>query len=100
MSFSPVPAGHRRLIEHLSCFHTVPATGTLRYVALLATSYAAAPRDFFAPTRSLTNTTYLINSPTQQIYEAGETPQIYALSDGAPISDMQCSVAGRDITLP
>ena len=98
--FSTVPAGHRRLVEHLSCSVHVPTTGALRYVAFLATSYTA-PRDWMPYTRSAADAgQYFINSATLFPFEAGETPMVYADSDLAPIDDLTCTATGRDIVLP
>ena len=45
VSFSTVPADHRRIDEHLSCSVYVPSPVALRFVAFLANSFSL-PRDF------------------------------------------------------
>ena len=98
--FSAVPAGHRRLVEHLSCSIYVSTTGALRYVAFLANSFTA-PRDFMPYTRSAADAgQYFVNSPTLFPFEAGEAPLIYAFADSSPIQELTCSATGRDIVLP
>lgn len=100
VSFSTVAAGHRRLVEHLSCSIYVPTTSALRYVAFLADSFTA-PRDWMPYTRSAADAgQYFVNSPALFPFEAGETPLIYAYADAAPIQDLTCTATGRDIVLP
>jgi hypothetical protein len=99
-TYSQVPAGHRRVIEHFSCSVYLPAPGLLRYVSLLSNTFAV-PRDFFAFTRSPADSAQsFINSPTLLRFEAGESPMAYAYAEGAPIQELFCTVSGRDITLP
>lgn len=98
--FSPVPAGHRRLVEHLSCSIYVSTTSALRYVAFLANSFTA-PRDWMPYTRSAADAgQYFVNSAAMFPFESGETPMIYAYADAAPIQDLTCTATGRDIVLP
>jgi len=100
VSFSTVPAGHRRLVEHLSCSIYVPTTSALRYVAFLADSYTA-PRDWMPYTRSAADAgQYFVNSPALFPFEAGETPLVYTFADAAPVQDLTCTATGRDIVLP
>lgn len=100
VSFSTVAAGHRRVIEHLSCSLYVSTTGALRYVAFLADSFTA-PRDWMPYTRSAADAgQYFINSAALFPFEAGETPLVYAFADAAPIQDLTCTATGRDIVLP
>jgi hypothetical protein len=98
--FSAVPAGHRRLVEHLSCSVYVPSPGVLRYVALLADTFAL-PRDFFPFTRSPADSAQsFVNSPTLLNFSAGEKPVAYTFADGGPIQELFCTVSGRDIVSP
>jgi hypothetical protein len=99
-AYSPVPSGHRRVIEHFSCSVYLPAPGLLRYVSLLSNTFAL-PRDFFPFTRSPADSAQsFVNSPTLLRFEAGEVPLAYAYAESAPIQEMFCTVSGRDITLP
>ncbi len=99
-TFSTVPAGHRRVIEHFSCSVYVGAPGVLRYVSLLATTFAL-PRDFFPLTRSPADAAqWFVNSPSLLRFEAGEVPAAYAYADAGPIQELFCTASGRDITLP
>lgn len=99
-TFSTVPAGHRRVIEHFSCSVYVGAPGVLRYVSLLATTFAL-PRDFFPLTRSPADAAqWFVNSPSLLRFEAGEIPAAYAYADGGAIQELFCTASGRDITLP
>lgn len=100
VAFSAVPAGHRHLVEHLSCSVYVSTTGALRYVAFLASSFTA-PRDFLPYTRSAADAgQYFVNVSEMFPYEAGESPLIYAYADTSPIQDLTCTITGRDIVLP
>ena len=100
VAFSPVPAGHRRIVEHLSCSVYVATPGALRYVAFLANSFTA-PRDFEPFTRSVADGgQYFVNTPAMFPFEAGETPLIYAYADTSPIQDLTCTATGRDILVP
>lgn len=100
VSFSPVAAGHRRLVQHLACSVYVAAPGALRYVAFLANSFTV-PREFAPYTRSVADAgQYFVDVPTTFPYEAGESPLIYAYADGTPIQDLTCTIMGRDIALP
>jgi hypothetical protein len=100
VTYSVVPAGHRRLIEHFSCSVYVPSPGVLRYVALLANTFAT-PRDFFPFTRSPADAAqWFINSATLLNFSAGESPEAYAFADSGPIQELFCTVSGRDIVLP
>ena len=100
VAFSAVPAGHRRLVEHLSCSIYVATTGALRYVAFLANSFTA-PRDFVPYARSAADAgQYFVNGPEMFPFDAGETPLVYAYADSAPIQDLTCTITGRDIVLP
>ena len=100
VNFSTVPAGHRRLVEHLSCSIYVSTTGALRYVAFLAGSFTA-PRDFVPYTRSAADAgQYFVNASEMFPFDAGETPLIYAFADTSPIQDLTCTITGRDIVLP
>ena len=53
--FSTVPAGHRRIVEHLSCSVYVSTTGALRYVAFLANSFTPPPPTRFSAAFSTTS---------------------------------------------
>ncbi len=100
VAFSTVPAGHRRIVEHLSCSLYVSTTGALLYVAFLANSFAA-PREFTPYTRSAADAgQYVVDVPTVFPFEAGETPLIYAYADTSPIQDLTCTVMGRDVLAP
>ena len=100
IDFATVPAGHRYLVEHFSCTIYVPAPGVLRYVALLANTFAA-PRDFFPLSRSPADSSqYFINSPTLLRFDAGEAPLVYAYGSGGSITDLTCTISGRDILVP
>lgn len=100
VAFSSVPAGHRRLVEHLSCSVYVSTTGALRYVAFLANSFTA-PRDFVPYTRSAADAgQYFVHAPMMFPFEAGETPLVYAYADTSPIQDLTCTITGRDILVP
>ena len=100
VAFSTVPAGHRRLVEHLSCSAYVSTTGALRYVAFLASSFTA-PRDFLPYTRSAADAgQYFVHAPMAFPFEAGEAPLIYAYADTSPIQDLTCTITGRDILVP
>ena len=100
VAFSTVPAGHRRVVEHLSCSIYVPTTGALRYVAFLANSFTA-PRDFAPFTRSPADAgQYFVNILTLFPFDAGETPLIYAYSNTSPIQDLTCTATGRDTLVP
>jgi hypothetical protein len=100
VSYSPVPAGHRRLVEHMSCSVYVPSPGIVRYVALLANTFAL-PRDFFPMTRSPADPAqWFVNSPTLLSFAAGESPVAYAFADNGPIQELFCTISGRDIVLP
>lgn len=95
-----VPAGHRRLVEHLSCSIHVSTTGALRYVAFLANSFSA-PRDFVPYTRSAADAgQYFVHVPEMFPFDAGETPLIYAYADMSPIQDLTRTISGRDILVP
>ena len=99
VAFSTVPAGHRRVVEHLSCSVYVATTGALRYVAFLANSFTA-PRDFVPYTRSPADAgQYFVYVQSLFPFEAGETPLIYAYADTSPIQDLTCTITGRDIVL-
>ena len=100
VTFSAVPAGHRRLVEHFSCSIYLPSPGALRYVALLSNSFAY-PRDFFPTSRSAADSAQsFVNSPTLLSFNEGEAPIAYAYADSGPIQELFCTVSGRDITLP
>jgi len=100
VTFSAVPAGHRRIVEHLSCSVYAATPGALRYVAFLANSFTA-PRDWLPYTRSAADAgQYFINSPALFPFEAGESPLIYAYADAAAIQDLTCTATGRDVVLP
>jgi hypothetical protein len=99
VAFSAVPAGHRRIVEHLSCSVYVASSGALRYVAFLASNFTA-PREFYPYTRSVADAgQYFVHAPTLFPFEAGETPLVYAFADAQPIQELTCTATGRDITL-
>jgi hypothetical protein len=98
--FSVVPAGHRHLVEHLSCSVYVPAPGVPRYVALLSNQFSL-PRDFSPLSRSPADSAqWFVNNATLLSFEAGEAPVAYAFADSGPIQELFCTVSGRDIVLP
>lgn len=100
VAFTTVPAGHRRIVEHLSCSVYVSTTGALRYVAFLANSFTA-PRDFVPYTRSAADAgQYFVHAVELFPFEAGETPLVYAYADTSPIQDLTCTITGRDVVLP
>ena len=100
VAFSTVPAGHRRVVEHLSCSIYVATTGALRYVAFLANSFTA-PRDFVPYTRSAADAgQYFVHVPEVFPFDAGETPLVYAFADASPVQDLTCTITGRDLVLP
>jgi hypothetical protein len=99
VTFSVVPAGHRRIVEHLSCSVYVANSGALRYVAFLANSFTP-PREFYPYTRSVADAgQYFVHAQTLFPFEAGETPLVYAFADSQPIQELTCTATGRDITL-
>jgi hypothetical protein len=98
-SFSVVPPGHRRIVEHLTCSVYVANSGALRYVAFLANNFAP-PREFYPYTRSVADAgQYFVHSLTLFPFEAGETPLVYSFADTQPIQELTCTATGRDITL-
>lgn len=100
VAFTAVPAGHRRLVQHLTCSIYVATTGALRYVAFLANSFTA-PREFAPYTRSAADAgQYFVDVATAFPFDAGETPLVYAYADTSPIQDLTCTIMGRDIVLP
>jgi hypothetical protein len=100
VTFSPVPAGHRRLVEHISCSLYLPAPAVLRYLALLSNSFSL-PRDFSPVSRSPADSAqWFVNNATLLNFPAGESPVAYAFADGEPITELFCTVSGRDIVLP
>lgn len=100
VSFTAVAAGHRRLVQRVACEAFVPAPGALRYVAFLASSFTS-PREFIAYTRSLSDSEqYFANTAMAMPFEAGEQPMIYAYGDTQGVTDLECTIMGRDIVLP
>ena len=99
-NFSPVPAGRRRVVENASCRTQVPEGSVLEVVLLNSSGLAAFV--YLPLQRSpATSQLYFANGATQLFFEAGETPIVTsgALSPGR-ISSLQCTLTGREITLP
>ena len=100
VTFATVPAGRRHVVEHFSCSIYVPAPGILRYVALLSNNFGL-PRDFSPLSRSPADAAqWFVNNATLLHFDAGEAPIVYAFADTGPITNLVCTVSGREIALP
>ncbi len=98
-TFTTVPAGHRRLVSHVSCIVTGYAGARLRSVVLLDTDYTL-PREYLTFTSMPEDyPTWIVDSATQLTFEAGRTPMVYVFLEGTPHDDVLCTVTGRDIAL-
>lgn len=99
LAFSPVPVGRRRVVEYASCRTTVPEGSVLEVVL----SNPGPSAFIYLPLlRSpATSQVFFANGATQVFFEAGEAPVVTssALSPGR-ISFLQCTLTGREITLP
>lgn len=98
LTFSPVPAGRRRVVENVSCRTTIPEGGLLEVTLSNpphATVYLPLQR---SPATSLV---YFANAATQVFYEAGEAPVVTsgALSPGR-VTFLSCTLTGREVTVP
>ncbi len=97
--FPAVPAGHRHMIEQISCYVSLKAGGSLNAPLFLSSQAFRAERAYLAP-QWVASLTYISNAPALLYYEAGEQPRVDAYSAGGAYSSFSCTLSGRDVTVP
>lgn len=100
--FSVVPRGRNRVVQHVSCAMSYPATTSV-YLVTVGTQPSRAPQDYLPlGTRTYADSYYysVINQSTEVFFAGGETPRIDTYFVGGAFAKLSCTLAGYDVLLP
>ena len=100
--FSVVPANRRRVIEHVSCFLTLPSSGYITSALLFAQNFRLE-RDFLPVNNTTTNngtSTTIINVNTLVYYGGNGQPRLDVYTYGAALTNFYCTLVGYEIDVP
>ena len=97
MHFTPVPAGRRRVVESVSCFHVLTA-GSMFFVELGSQTQRLARAHVPISPSPGSPRVFVANLATQLFYDAGEVPRLDASAVGGRIQNAFCTLSGRQTT--
>ncbi len=93
---TPVPAGHRRIVESVNCMMYL--NGANQQVGSMILYSGQDPTRLFLPF-ALAGSLWVANVPTSLSFEAGDIPYVYFYFPAGTAIQTECNLVGREMAV-